>query len=408
MPGIEHAHGGSLLYRIAPEHTAAIVALLLMPLALWVCVRVLRAAAGGGAPLAGRLVRGYEGASLATRTVVVLMLVTAAVHLGLAFGHGTEAPDSARLFVANGLAFIIVAVLAVSVRWWRPLAAVLLLATILAYLAHLLGSREAPDQVGIATKLVELAALGLVLIPQRTALPWRRRRLRWTVASTAVVSLMVATGAITWIDAFRVAEAAASTKAGGQTATAGGHGHGGGAPPGTILGHAASGPPTPQQQAAAARLLAETAAGIEKYQDQTAAIADGYRASTPNGTTVHMTNDSFKKDGRTLDPIRPEGLVYANTRHGPMLLGAVYEMPKPGKAGPAVGGSITPWHAHENICISLTPLTLSGIASPFGRCPTGSVLIAVTPEMIHVWTAPNPAGAFGDLDEGWVRRLVRE
>jgi hypothetical protein len=86
--------------------------------------------------------------------------------------------------------------------------------------------------------------------------------------------------------------------------------------------------PSAASQAAATRLVDETRRGIARYQDPAVAIADSYRPSTPlNQPTVH-----YGKQGKNaavgLDPAHPAALVYATTRHGPLLLGAMYEMPK--------------------------------------------------------------------------------
>jgi hypothetical protein len=81
----------------------------------------------------------------------------------------------------------------------------------------------------------------------------------------------------------------------------------------------------------------------------------------------------------------------------------MFVMPSLGASGPAVGGPATVWHAHENICVSLTPPALTGILSPLGSCPVGSIAWPVTPEMIHVWTIPGAPQPFGDLDDAWLR-----
>jgi hypothetical protein len=160
---------------------------------------------------------------------------------------------------------------------------------------------------------------------------------------------------------------------------------------------------TPEQQAAADRLVADTRQGIAQYEDVRVALAAGYRAGAPDGSgTAHYTN--ARAPGDPLDPRHPAALVYAFTKHGPVLLGAMYQMPKQGVPGPDIGGALTPWHYHTNVCFSLPGLLISGLSNPFGQCPPGSVRIT-SADQLHVWTAPNPNGPFGDLDEAWVRRL---
>jgi len=81
-------------------------------------------------------------------------------------------------------------------------------------------------------------------------------------------------------------------------------------------------------------------------------------------------------------------------------------MPKPGEYGPDPGGSITQWHMHDNVCFSAGGMVV-GVLSPFGTCPAGS-FNAPTAYMMHVWTAGNPNGAFGELNNAWVARLVAQ
>ena len=160
---------------------------------------------------------------------------------------------------------------------------------------------------------------------------------------------------------------------------------------------------TPEQQAAADRLVAETRQDIAPYQDVRVALAAGYRPGAPDGSgTAHYANSHAPAN--PLDPRHPAALVYASTKHGPVLLGAMYQMPKQGVPGPDIGGALTPWHYHTNVCFSLPGLLISGLSTPFGECPPGSVRIT-SADQLHIWTAPNPNGPFGDLDEAWVRKL---
>jgi hypothetical protein len=364
------------------------------------------------------------------------MLVTAVVHLALVSAHAREDPKLAKLFALNGALFIALSIAAFTWRWWRPAAATLLVLTILAYISHISNGKEDPDQVGIATKLVELVALGLVIVPARDGVRSWSRRLRWVAVPVAVLTLCVLTGISVWGAAVRAARADASTgmasghdhradhhdaiaapiSAGTGTAevqTAGtvagmdmatGHHHGGGHP-GMVLQPVPSTPPTAAQRAAAAKLAADTKAAVAKYEDLSAALADGYRPGTPpNMPTVHYVKwANFKRDA-VLDPNNPEELVYANTKHGPVLLGAVYVMHGRGEPGPDIGGSLTQWHMHDNVCFAPNGMVV-GLLSAFATCPAGSFNVP-TAEILHVWTIDNPVGAYGDLDPAWLARLI--
>ncbi len=76
----------------------------------------------------------------------------------------------------------------------------------------------------------------------------------------------------------------------------------------------------------------------------------------------------------------------------------MFTMPSMDAPGPAFGGPLTVWHAHEHVCIGLLPPGLAGIESPLGGCPAGSVDLPRTGEMIHAWIIPG-APAFGDLPD---------
>ncbi len=319
--------------------------------------------------------------------LAILLLSTAGVHLGLAAGHARTSPVLAVLFVLDGLAYLVLVALPRR-RWWRPAAAALLLGTILAYLVYVGIGREASEPVGVADKLLEVVALGLVLHPRRG------RAGRWKTASAATFAVALLTGVAMWIE-----DLAGAAHVHGAAATCAPNHHPG---PGTVLRPVPC-TVTPEQQAAADRLVAETRQGIAPFQDVRVALAAGYRPSGSDGSgTTHYTD--FRAHA-ALDTRHPAALVYASTRHGPVLLGAMYQMPNQGQAGPDIGGALTPWHYHTNVCISLPGLLISGLATPFGQCPPGSVRIT-TSDQLHVWTAPNPNGPFGDLDQAWVRRLA--
>src|SRR5690348_9251533 len=120
-------------------------ALIVLPVA-WCALRLLRA-------LRSRWVysflKEYASSSRLTRLTAALMLVTAAIHLALIPAHLREEPGTALLFAANAALFTVFAFLAFVVRWWRPWAGVLLVATILAYLRNVRLGLEDVDQVGL-------------------------------------------------------------------------------------------------------------------------------------------------------------------------------------------------------------------------------------------------------------------
>jgi hypothetical protein len=372
---------GNPLYRVVDEHVPALVAAALVAPGFW----WVRRRARRGAPWASELARGYRALPATLRFTTWMLALSAAVHAGLAVGH--PASGFTVLYLLAAAVMVAVVRRLFTGRPWRFRAALVLTTSILAY-SITRWTGDPPDEVGLATKLVELAALAVVLTPEPG------RRFRRLAGSAGVVSLVAVTGVSAWVGAFVAASGA-------------GGGHHGSVPMlGTVVRHMEEREPTPAERAAADRFYAKAVAALAKYRDVAKAAADGYEVEGIAGTDFHAGNPSRSGDGKIFDPARPESLVYAETRRGPVLLGAVYEMPSLDQPGPAIGGPLTPWHGHENVCISIIPPALSGLVSPFGGCPVGSVTIPETPEMIHVWVIPGVPTRFGDLDEGWRQRYL--
>ena len=159
---------------------------------------------------------------------------------------------------------------------------------------------------------------------------------------------------------------------------------------GMVMAPVPSGTATAAQQAAANQLVAQTKATLSKFVDLSAATAAGYTPATnPNGYLVHYANWQIAKtDG--FDPSRPAFLMYANTVNGPELMGAMYLGPAPCTPGPDIGGPLTQWHAHDDLCLSGGQVV--GKTSASGTCASG-VHNTNTYFMLHVWTEPSLASS---------------
>jgi len=320
------------------------------------------------------------------QAAAVLMAVSGGVHLALIQHHLATEPLTSALFLVNGVAFITLAA-SFTWRWWRLASCGLLIATVLGYLFYVGVGLEGPDQVGIATKLVEMIALGLVLVPVRSE---RAAHPRWRHAAIGVATplLIVMTGATVWIVDLARPDAR--------------HVHAG------ALLQATNTIPTPAQVDAANRLYVETKAAIAPYEDWHQAWAAGYR---PGGSTslpsTHWMNQGYVDAGYVMDPHRPQGLVYANTHHGPVLLGAMFQMKGLNRFGPDPGGPMTAWHQHENICFTPFGFEFS-LMTPCSTCTVGAIEISAPP-MLHVWVVDNPhGGPFAvDIDSSVVAALDR-
>ena len=358
------------MFDIAPDHAiglyAGLLALPIALMALW--LRPARHSVPG-----------------TVQAAAVLMTVAGAIHLGLVPSHLGERVTVA-LFVINGIAYIGLAA-AFTWRWWRLASSALLLMTVFGYLGFIALGFDSPDQVALTTKLLELITLGLVLVPVRGEARPRDRAWNWALLGSGLPVLTLVTGAAIWGIGLATPDAR--------------HAHVG------ALLQASNAVATPDQVAAAAQLYAETKGATMAYEDWHHAWAAGYR---PGGNTsmpsTHWMNDAYVKAGYVMDPHRPQGLVYANSKHGPVLLGAMFQMPHINQFGPDPGGPLTAWHQHENLCV--TPLGLEfSLMTPYAICPIGSIDISVSP-MLHVWFFKTSGGPFAvDIDSSVVAAVDR-
>jgi len=360
------------MYDIAPDHAIGLIAgLVAAPFAI----------------LGVRLSPIHRRVPVTVQIACVLMVVTGVIHFALIPVHLDSDPLTAFLFLGNGIAFLALAA-AVQWRWWRLSSSALLVVTIVAYLFYVDARLEGPDQVGLATKLVELTALGMVLVPAPGEWQLRDRPWYWALLASALPALLVLSGGTVWVQALAHPDAR--------------HVHAG-----AVL-QSTNEVPTNAQQAAATDLYDQTAAAIAPYADWHNAWAAGYR---PSGSTsmpsTHWFNAAYGKAGYVMDPRHPQGLVYANSHHGPVLLGALFQMTHIGQFGPDPGGPLTAWHQHENICFSPLGLEFS-LMTPYATCPFGAIDVTAPP-MLHVWIVDNPQGGrFAvDIDPAVVAAIDR-
>jgi hypothetical protein len=367
---------GSPMYDVISEHNAALIALLLFLVGTW----VLRRAARSGRPAAVRWVDAYRALLPTHRMLAWLLGASGAVHAGLVIGH--EPSGSSVLYLADAVLMIWLTRRLLDGKPWRRWTRLVLIVSILGYALTLLGG-EPPDQLGILTKLIEVAALAIAMTPAAD------RPLRRFWASTATVTVMVFIAIAAW---------------GGAFSSGGGH-HPGDVPaPGVLIPSGVDREPTAHERRKAADLYAATAAAIAKYTDPKVAATAGYNIANMYGLSFHAENATYKADDVVLDPARPETLVYAVADDGtPVLLGAMFEMGGIGESGPAVGGPLTVWHAHDHVCFSLTPPAIAGLTSPYGFCPAGSITMPITNEMMHLWVLPGVEDRFGDIEDEWLR-----
>ena len=158
---------------------------------------------------------------------------------------------------------------------------------------------------------------------------------------------------------------------------------------------------TPVEQHRAEKLIKDTIVDLRRYEFPLAAYAAGYRSIGDRITVEHYVNWSYINDGRILDPLRPESIVYQYRGGTQRAVAAMYQLPFGSTFAdvPDVGGPLTQWHVHANLCLTNNPQqkVLSSFTTISGSCPPGTNKAGNTP-MLHVWTVPNPCGPFASLE----------
>jgi hypothetical protein len=159
---------------------------------------------------------------------------------------------------------------------------------------------------------------------------------------------------------------------------------------------------TPAEQHRAEQLIEDTITDLRRFETPAEAYAAGYRSIGDALTgDEHYVNWSYVDDGHILDPLRPESIVYEYRGSAQQAVAAMYMLPFGSTFAnvPDVGGSLTQWHVHRNLCLTNNPQQkiVAGLTSLNGGCPTGTSKAGDTP-MLHVWIVPNQCGPFAALE----------
>jgi hypothetical protein len=155
-------------------------------------------------------------------------------------------------------------------------------------------------------------------------------------------------------------------------------------------------PPTAAQVTAAANLIKETDASLVRFENVKNAIAAGFTYRLATNGEEHLLYDGPNPAYQGLNPKDPSSLVYAiNVKgHAPILLGAMYLMPR-GVNGPQIGGGLTRWHSHLEVCQGGQEI-IAGFGVSKGPCDPSTWKDRYSTQMLHVWVVPYPGGVFSD------------
>ena len=147
--------------------------------------------------------------------------------------------------------------------------------------------------------------------------------------------------------------------------------------------------PDAAQVRAAANLITATDASLVRFENVNNAIAAGYTYRLATNGEEHLLYDGGNPAYQGLNPQDPSSLVYAiNVKgHAPILLGAMYLMPG-GTNGPQIGGGLTRWHSHLEICQG-GKIIIAGFGVALrGHCDPSTWTDQYTTQMLHVWVVP--------------------
>jgi hypothetical protein len=155
--------------------------------------------------------------------------------------------------------------------------------------------------------------------------------------------------------------------------------------------------PTAAQVVAAANLIKETDASLVRFENVNNAIAAGYTYRLATNGEEHLLYDGGNPAYQGLNPQDPSSLVYATNvkGHAPILLGAMYLMPG-SENGPQVGGGLTRWHSHLEVCQGGQIIVAGFNVALRGHCDPANWKDTYTTQMLHVWVVPYPGGVFSD------------
>ena len=127
------------------------------------------------------------------------------------------------------------------------------------------------------------------------------------------------------------------------------------------------------------------------------AIAAGYTYRLATNGEEHLLFTGENPAYQGLNPKDPSSLVYSTNvkGHAPILLGAMYLMGGSGN-GPQVGGGLTRWHSHLEVCRGDRIIIAGFNVALRGHCDPSTWKDTYTTQMLHVWVVPYPGGVFSD------------
>ncbi|MEQ1689894.1 MAG: hypothetical protein ABMA00_01305 [Gemmatimonas sp.] len=164
--------------------------------------------------------------------------------------------------------------------------------------------------------------------------------------------------------------------------------------------------PSSAELHAAQELIDATTANAERLRDyEVARTSGGFTVSNSvlgddvGSEFEHLINPDNLMDAKTLDPERPEALVFRHMTGDKMLLVGVMYMTKRGEHGPQVAGPLTKWHYHPETAFCMDSVGVPRTKRTGTKCAAG-LNHGPSSEMMHVWLVDNTYGAFAHMMGG--------
>src|SRR5450631_110561 len=169
------------------EHLPGLVALVALPIVVWIAICAVGALRNHGVAWADGVGRRFERLSFSARVALFATLAGAVVHAALVPTHWTAAHLTALLFIADTVGFAIAfAWILTGRRYWHSVALVMLGGTTVGYAWYLLTGRATLDLVGLLTATVELAAALVMVSTASSVVRSRGSGERWIAAAVSV------------------------------------------------------------------------------------------------------------------------------------------------------------------------------------------------------------------------------
>jgi hypothetical protein len=186
-----HMTGPSGILSLPSEHLPGLIALAIIPIALWLTLFAIKGLAVARVAWAENLTGRLAGLSFGARAALVGLVVGAVVHVVLVPTHWGDAHVTALLFIVDAAGFLFAFPWCLGQRrFWELVAVAMLVGTAAVYALYLLAGWETADPVGILTTTIELAC-GLLLMASALSTDSHRRPStdRWVALAAVPVAL---------------------------------------------------------------------------------------------------------------------------------------------------------------------------------------------------------------------------